>query len=235
MRKHLNPSLVVSFIALFVALGGASYAAIKIPNNSIGSAQIKNNAVTGSKVKNRSLAADDFVAGQLPRGAQGERGSQGERGAQGNDASIQRIVKNRNDTNPPTSPTLTVASETFTARGSGLWDISLSDAYVNITCTAGGTGIPCGVSWGLWVDGVPIPGSGGKSVSEIPGYAYCPGATPPGPGIWVQPSAGATTFLSAGSHTVAVKVQIVGPGTDFAACPDGESSYLFEGPFAGAG
>ena len=56
-------------MALFVALGGASYAAIKIPKNSVGAAQIKKNAVTSAKVKDRSLLAKDFKAGQIPAGA----------------------------------------------------------------------------------------------------------------------------------------------------------------------
>ena len=53
-------------MALFVALGGASYAEIKIPRNSVGAAQIKKNAVTSTKVKDRSLLAKDFKAGQIP-------------------------------------------------------------------------------------------------------------------------------------------------------------------------
>ncbi len=64
-------------MALFVALGGASYAAIKIPKNSVGAAQIKKNAVTSTKVKDRSLLAKDFRAGQLPRGARGATGPAG--------------------------------------------------------------------------------------------------------------------------------------------------------------
>lgn len=83
MRKHLTPSLAISCIALFVALGGASYAAVKIPKSSVGNAQLKKNAVTGSKVKTGSLQADDFRAGQLPQGPQGVQGIQGERGLQG--------------------------------------------------------------------------------------------------------------------------------------------------------
>ena len=76
MRRHITPSLIISVIALFVALGGASYAAIKIPRNSVGAAQIKKNAVTSAKikknavtstkVKDRSLLAKDFKAGQIP-------------------------------------------------------------------------------------------------------------------------------------------------------------------------
>ena len=43
--------------ALFVALGGTSYAAIKVPKNSVGSKQLKKNAVTGSKIKNGAVTA----------------------------------------------------------------------------------------------------------------------------------------------------------------------------------
>ena len=70
-------------IALFVALGGASYAAIKLPANSVGAAQIKKNAVDSNKVKDRSLLATDFKTGQLPRGETGATGAAGAAGATG--------------------------------------------------------------------------------------------------------------------------------------------------------
>lgn len=80
LQRHLTPSLVISLVALFVALGGASYAAIRIPANSVGNKQLKKNAVTASKVKNASLLAEDFKAGQLPRGDQGPKGDTGAAG-----------------------------------------------------------------------------------------------------------------------------------------------------------
>ena len=83
MRRHLTPSLAISMIALFVALGGASYAAIKLPKNSVGAAQIKKNAVDSNKVKDRSLLATDFKTGQLPRGETGATGAAGQTGATG--------------------------------------------------------------------------------------------------------------------------------------------------------
>jgi len=46
MSNRITPSLVISVIALVVALGGASYAALKIPKNSVGSKQLKKNSVT---------------------------------------------------------------------------------------------------------------------------------------------------------------------------------------------
>jgi hypothetical protein len=78
-----SPALVVSVIALSVALGGTSYAAIVLPANSVGTKQIKKNAVTGAKVKNGSLRKGDFGAGQLPAGATGATGAAGANGATG--------------------------------------------------------------------------------------------------------------------------------------------------------
>lgn len=84
---------VTATLALVVALGGTSYAAIKLPANSVGAKQLKKSAVTAKKirrgavtspaVKNGSLRASDFKAGQLPSGAQGPIGSRGLSGPPG--------------------------------------------------------------------------------------------------------------------------------------------------------
>jgi hypothetical protein len=50
-----SPAMIVACVALFVALGGTSYAAIVLPANSVGTKQIKKSAVTGVKVKNATL------------------------------------------------------------------------------------------------------------------------------------------------------------------------------------
>ncbi len=50
----------VALLALFVALGGTSYAAIKLPKNSVGNRHLQANAVTGAKVRDHSLTAKDF-------------------------------------------------------------------------------------------------------------------------------------------------------------------------------
>ena len=68
----------VAYLALFVALGGSSYAAVKITGK-----QIKDGTITGRDVKNRSLGANDFKPGQLPSGAQVPQGAQGPQGPRG--------------------------------------------------------------------------------------------------------------------------------------------------------
>jgi hypothetical protein len=84
LRKP-SPATLIALLALFVALGGSSYAALQLPNGSVGTRQLKNGAVTSKKVKNNSLLVRDFRASQraLLRGPQGERGERGLQGVQG--------------------------------------------------------------------------------------------------------------------------------------------------------
>jgi hypothetical protein len=86
MRIHPSrpsPALVISIVALLMAMGGTGYAAFKLPRNSVGTAQIKKNAVTSAKVKNGSLKPPDFARGAFPAGGQGPKGDTGPAGANG--------------------------------------------------------------------------------------------------------------------------------------------------------
>jgi hypothetical protein len=65
LREKLTYANVMATLAVFIALGGSSYAALKLPKNSVGSKQIKRNAVTSTKVKNRTLLSGDFKRGQI--------------------------------------------------------------------------------------------------------------------------------------------------------------------------
>jgi hypothetical protein len=53
--RRPSASLVVSFLALFVALGGAGYAATQLPADSVGTAQLQNASVTNHKILNGSV------------------------------------------------------------------------------------------------------------------------------------------------------------------------------------
>lgn len=64
LRFRPSPAMVVACIALSVALGGTSVAAIQaLPRNSVGTKQLKNNAVTSPKVKNNSITGADVNEG----------------------------------------------------------------------------------------------------------------------------------------------------------------------------
>jgi hypothetical protein len=81
-RKGISYANVVSTLALFIALGGVSYAAVKLPAHSVGTRQLRDNAVNGEKVRNHSLTALDIVGG-LPRGPKGDTGATGATGPGG--------------------------------------------------------------------------------------------------------------------------------------------------------
>jgi hypothetical protein len=103
--KYAN---VTATLALFVALGGTSYAAatisssdvqngslrsVDIRNESLKSQDVDNGSLTGSDLKNgsikssdvdnASLLAADFKPGELPAGPAGPQGPQGVQGPQG--------------------------------------------------------------------------------------------------------------------------------------------------------
>jgi len=78
-NRRPSPALAVAAVALFVALGGTSIAAVTaaLPRNSVGTIQLKQNAVTSAKVRNGSLLRADFRRGQIPAGPRGAQGPAG--------------------------------------------------------------------------------------------------------------------------------------------------------------
>jgi hypothetical protein len=92
--RRPSPAMIVACIALLVALGGTSVAAVsQLARNSVGTPQLRNGAVTNAKLRNnavnsskvaaRSLLRSDFAPGQLPAGPVGPQGPAGPAGAAG--------------------------------------------------------------------------------------------------------------------------------------------------------
>lgn len=87
-RWRPSHATVVAYLALFVALGGTSYA---VATGSIDSREIKNNSVRGKDVRNRTLTLSDIKPstlaalrrGQAVQGPIGPRGPAGRQGAPG--------------------------------------------------------------------------------------------------------------------------------------------------------
>ena len=55
VRGRLTFANTISVVALFVALGGASYAAVSLPRDSVGTRQLRGHAVTHSKLAPESV------------------------------------------------------------------------------------------------------------------------------------------------------------------------------------
>jgi hypothetical protein len=123
--RHVRRQFL-GFIALCVALGGVSYAAVALPKNSVTSRQIKNgairhadlakNSVTSTNVTDGSLLSADFKPGQLPAGPAGPQGPKGDTGATG-------LQGPKGDQGVPGDPATklfaAVASNRTLTRGSG--------------------------------------------------------------------------------------------------------------------
>jgi hypothetical protein len=63
-KRRPSAAIAISVTALFMSLGGASYAAF-VPNGSIGTAQLGNNAVTNSKIKNNAVTYKKILPGSV--------------------------------------------------------------------------------------------------------------------------------------------------------------------------
>jgi hypothetical protein len=78
VRARITYANVMATIAVFVALGGTSYAVKRI-----GSKEIADNSIRTRDIHDRTLLRKDFKAGQLLRGRRGPRGARGRTGRTG--------------------------------------------------------------------------------------------------------------------------------------------------------
>ena len=166
LRRRLTFANVMSTLALFIALGGASYAALRLPKNSVSTRQIKNNAVTGPKIKSGAVDSSDLASSlraQLSSGLQGPAGPKGEPGPTG-------ATGPRGDTGPA-GPLLDTLPSGRTLRG--------TYAASGVAAAAGETvrdapsfALPVSPNWVPHV--IPF---GGPPTPECPGDVDSPQAT----------------------------------------------------------
>jgi hypothetical protein len=198
VSSGLTYANVMATIAVFVALGGGAYAATALPRNSVGPAQIKRNAVSSSKVKNHSLLAGDFKAGQLPagprglpgvQGVQGVQGQQGERGPVGPTAVFAYDSGGLYD--PPANEGTPLSTTTVNLPVAGRLVVTATQK-TTLTAMGGGGGGPTEDSYGIYVDGQPVPGSR-ATIGAVPADS---------PHTETVTSVGVTGVLAAGQHQV---------------------------------
>lgn len=134
--RRPSPAFVVAVLALSVALGGTSYAAIVLPKDSVGELQLRVGAVSSPKVRDGTLRVADLAptARLALKGAKGERGDQGSAGLSGLET-----VGASSTFDSSRSKTLLVrcpAGKTLIAGGAGAWGRAMIFVPDGIALTA---------------------------------------------------------------------------------------------------
>ena len=164
LRRHH-----IGLLALFVALGGTSYAAAKLPRNSVGTPQLRSGAVTQAKLapavrdqltKPTVLASPGVAGATGPAGAQGATGAagaQGEPGAKGDtgapgptDGAVGGSGTTVATAGVPISASILPATVTTTTTGKVLVFVT---GTFGLTCTTA-----CSRQISATVDGNAVPG-----------------------------------------------------------------------------
>ena len=202
LRRHH-----IGLLALFIALGGTSYAAAKLPRNSVGTTQIRSGAVTQSKLA-KSVQSKLSKAGAAgPAGATGAQGPKGDAGAQGPQGvqGVQGIAGAKGDKGDPGPTSADVGGTNLTVSPVGTPLPTLSEASVTleqpgkvlvlVTGTSSVTcgGAPCTRVIGATLDGAKVQGlaqsvDGAASATTKDSIA----------------AVGIVSNVSAGTHTAAV-------------------------------
>jgi hypothetical protein len=192
---HLR-SNTVAYLALFVALGGTSWAATQLPKDSVGSKQLKKDAVTKNDlaagavqsraIRNGTITAADLARGLAgagpagpvgpagPAGPDGAAGARGERGPQGEPG-----TKGDRGETGPAGPTEGASTDELTQAGIAVTPDGTLDSASVTTTRAGrllvsktlpALQVDCadGATWRLWltIDGVRVPGTLVKSMPD---------------------------------------------------------------------
>jgi hypothetical protein len=107
MRRP-SPAMVVAFVALALSIGGTSYAAIKLPANSVGAKQLKKGAVERSKIKSGAIDATKLApnaVSRVPTAAQADHAT--------NSASLDKIAYKSADGTIPAATNTTLGLATL--------------------------------------------------------------------------------------------------------------------------
>lgn len=114
LRARLTYANVMATTAVFIALGGTSYAALTVTGKNV-----KNSSLTGADVKNKSLTKKDFKGSvRGPAGAPGAAGAQGPKGDKGDKG-------DQGDPGAPATTLWAVLNQDGTLRrGSGVVSVS---------------------------------------------------------------------------------------------------------------
>jgi len=168
--RRPTPAIVISLVALFVALGGTGYSAVSklLPKNSVGTTQVINGSLQTADLSKKARAALKGNRGAVgpagpvgaqglagATGAQGVAGAAGATGAQGPPGPTTAAVGG--GVNPSATPNAKFGGVTITTPTAGKLLVEGNWEGYALTCTAAGT---CSGTFGLYLDGAPVPLAG---------------------------------------------------------------------------
>ena len=158
---------VTATMALVLALGGTSYAAIKLPANS----------VTSKTVKDRSLLSKDFKSGQLPAGKTGPAGPAGPQGLQGatGPAGATAAVYKATAAGPAIQTGASQTIDGITLPGGGNWVVTAkfigsntgADATLSCRLTIGGVADTVSTDFGVGDAAHTLTGAGAGGTAAL--------------------------------------------------------------------
>jgi Collagen triple helix repeat (20 copies) len=200
----------IGLLALFIALGGTSYAAVKLPRNSVGTAQLRKGAVTTSKLSRSAQAKLKQSGKPGPAGAQGPKGDTGPAGPKG-DAGAQGLQGIQGPKGDP-GPTSAVVAGTntgvtpggFTAPVGGTTTITLDRPGKVLVSLTGTYGVTCGGTACSRTIGVML---GDQSV---PGAFVVLSPSANGSATSSSTASGIVTVAAAGTYTVGAQQKTSG-------------------------
>jgi hypothetical protein len=241
LRSRLTYANVMATIAVFIALGGTSYALAtgavgsrELKDNGVRSKDIRNNDVRGKDVRsgairsgdvaNFSLRARDFAPNQLPAGPKGDPGPQGAAGPQGPKGETGQAgptaVGVGNVTDPLATPdgTMSVGATSLVTPSAGSV-FAFGQLTLGMNCPSGT--FNCSFVAGLYIDGTPIPDSGQSRTVPV-------GTTQ----LYDFDLFGVARDVPAGTHTITVGWKATSPNPAVWAS---QSAFRSGGIFAGGG
>lgn len=205
IRGKLSYSNVISTLCLFLLLGGGTaFAASHLGKESVGTRQLKKEAVTPAKLNKAALAsllgptAPAAIGAPGPTGAQGPQGSQGSKGDTGERGPVgpTTAVQSEGNGSPgplggPHTGTLSYPNATTIETSSAGQVFVIAKVVVGAAC--GGGPYNCAFDVGLYLDGVPVPGTYGHALLG-----------PNSSSVETFQLFGIATDVAAGSHTLTV-------------------------------
>jgi hypothetical protein len=143
---------VVSFVALFVALGGVGWAAVNLPANSVGTKQLKKGAVTIQKIQNDAVNYSkilphtvgigrinpDQVQARVSGTCSGAHGAMGAIDGDGGVTCDQTVPTSLNESSASVPVGTTSTTVGTKALGAGFSYLVIANPYATITSTTAG-------------------------------------------------------------------------------------------------